>query len=160
MALQFDKLSFSINPTVIHDDRDLDSSSLHIVATAEKKGGFCMEYLVKRGLPYKTVAEKCDVVNIKQEVGTLYPMYRFTLIPVQSAVFQLVTGALPDAYLLDIFKAHKLYYPKCNKILFILDKTAGYDLEAVKTSIQAYVESESPANPWMDQLSFLIASYP
>lgn len=159
MVFQFDKLTFPLTPQIKKEGQGLDDIRLHIAATALKKNSFCGEFLSKRDMTYKQIADYCDVVNVKQEVGTLFPKFRFTLIPVIDKE-DVQTAGFPENYLIDVFTAHSLYFSTCTTLLFVIDTSTGYDVEAVKNSIRSYVEAKSEKETWMAQLSYLIASYP
>lgn len=121
--------------TGLAQDNPLDKIDIHIAATAFKKFGFCMSYLPKRGMTVTKVAEFCDVVNMKDDVGSLYPTFQFSLFPVYPSGVNETEDEKLMKYVNEILKSHK-YFKNAKSILFVFDAASGYDLNNIDQRLE------------------------
>lgn len=125
---------FKVDPTITTDNR-LDDERIHIISTAVKKESFCVAFLGRRGMTLNRISDFCDLVNVKNDVGTLYPKYRFSLIP----YFDLSKGneeELLHKHVKEVLKGHNGYFKNSTILLFVFDRQAGYNLQNIKVNLE------------------------
>jgi DNA-binding transcriptional MerR regulator len=124
---------FKVNPFIIKDN--MMDDNIHIVSTALKKGGFCIHYLSNRGMSTYQIADFCDTVNNKPEVGTLYPKFPFSFLPIIHLDSKNFTDFI-HKHIQEVLKAHRLYYKNCTSILFVIDREAGYPIDNIQSILE------------------------
>ena len=117
-------------------ENPLDQLDLHIVATAVKKFGFCVSYLTQRGMNVIRVGEFCDMVNVKDEVGSFYPKHQMSLFPIFPSGEDEPVEVKLKKYAKDILASHA-YFKKAKTILFVFDAASGYDLTTVVSQLES-----------------------
>jgi hypothetical protein len=148
---------YKVDPFVINNN-NMDMN-VHIVSTALKKGGFCLHYLGNRGMSTYQIADFCDSVNHKPEVGTLHPKFSFSFLPVKYIPENI--SASTNIYMKDIFKAHREYYKKCTSMLFVIDKDSGYPLNDIQSILQNSInENLNGDNSVLSTIDFFYTIYP
>lgn len=125
---------FKIDISVANDN-PLNQPELHIAATALKKFGFCMSYLPKRGMTVTKLAEFCDVVNMKDDVGSLYPSFQFSLFPLNHSGIKETEDEKLMKYVKEILKSHE-YFKNAKSLLFVFDAASGYDLNNINERLE------------------------
>lgn len=145
---------FKIDPSSTFDN-PLDQVDLHIAATAVKKFGFSVSYLTQRGMNVIRVGEFCDMVNVKDEVGSFYPKHQMSLFPIFPSGIDEPVEVKLKKYAADILASHT-YFKKAKTILFVFDATSGYDL----TMVVSQLENILSQMPDAAGISFYYTIYP
>jgi len=149
---------FKVDPFIIQDNT-MDNN-IHIASTACKKGGFCIHYLSNRGMSTYQIAAFCDTVNNKHEVGTLYPKFPFSFLPITHLENKNFIDSI-NSYVFDVLKAHRHYYKNYTSILFVIDREAGYPLDNIHTILENCI-NEYLNTEYMDlkNIDILYTIYP
>jgi len=135
-------MQIQIYPSVLlNSDEELSKLSqqqLHIICPALKKGHYCMRYLTAIGMAIDKVTEFCDIVNVKQDPGCLYPKYSFTIFP----AYKEQTHDQLRKYFKEVIKAQSDYFKQIPEMLFAFDKDSFPDFVMLKSILQEVLDEQ------------------
>ncbi|HEY5327367.1 MAG TPA: hypothetical protein VIJ27_10240 [Mucilaginibacter sp.] len=113
----------------LHDD--FLNKRIHIICPAANGLTVFNAFVVyPAGMSHDKAGQLAETVNIKNETGTLYPMFNMTIIPLTLFKNRNDFGneVIMKKHIADCFEAHKTYI-KSPKMIFVFEKKDDFDYQ-------------------------------